>query len=190
MITFQNWQQAWNLMKIYLPLNKAEIRCENDSELTKGLELDEIYLSKRKRKNRCENNSTNSELDEDFFTKKKKWENDSELTKGVELDQIFLSKRKSQKVVVKTEKNWQQAWNLMKIYLPHRNWQKACWQLAWKRLWTWWIFIYRWTSRKVIAKTIQNWQEAWNLMKFYLQLNKAESRYENDSELTKSVELD
>ena len=35
-------------MKIYLPLNKAEIRCENDSELTKGVKLDEMYLSKRK----------------------------------------------------------------------------------------------------------------------------------------------
>ena len=46
-------------MKIYLQLNKAESRCENDSELTKGLDLDEdlfaveqmsLFIKKKSRK--------------------------------------------------------------------------------------------------------------------------------------------
>ena len=140
-------------MKICLPLNKAESRCENVSELIKGLELEEIYLSKRKRKkSRCKNNSTDLLLDEDFFTKKKKWENDSELTKGSVLDQIFLSKRKSQK---------KSLWKLKKTD---------------NRIGTWWRFIYCWTSQKVVVKKIQNWQKAWNLMKIYLPLNKCRKK--------------
>ena len=38
-------EQAWNLMNIYLSLNKSKSHCENDSELTKSVELDEYLFS-------------------------------------------------------------------------------------------------------------------------------------------------
>ena len=55
---------------IFIEKKKSKTRCENNSELTKGVELDQIYLSKRKSQKVV------------VKTKKK-------LTAGLELDDFF-----------------------------------------------------------------------------------------------------